>query len=155
MREFIITGIRKGGKTSEVISGPEVPHAEQNAKYKTLAASGELGDFSEIHLWSSTGGKVRKHRFTRKGGVNLDAALTPKEQSAKAAAAREEKKRAQREAAEAKAAAAKAKQAASKPQDPNSSEIKTPVSPSADTPSTPPAAETPQEGDTSSTENQS
>ncbi len=65
MRTAITLATRHGSKDVSVIATPDVPITDQMAGVKELAASRENAKYSEVSLWTSDGGLVRKLKFSK------------------------------------------------------------------------------------------
>jgi len=97
-REVIILGRKHGAKTMELLSGPEVPAHEQNAKFKDFCRVTVHPEISEVQLWESSGGRVRVRSL-----LSPKEAKQKAERDAKAKADAEAKKKAADKAAADKA----------------------------------------------------
>jgi len=60
MRTALITARKHGQKALGVISGPDVPIAEQREKFKAFARAPHHPDFEEVQLWESDTGIVKR-----------------------------------------------------------------------------------------------
>jgi len=77
MRYAITTGIPHGTTVPQVITGPEVPLAEQKAAFLQMRALTEHPDFEAIQLWASDAGIIRKARFSKPAPKAVKAAKKP------------------------------------------------------------------------------
>lgn len=60
MRSALITGVRSGATTMEVVVAPGEPR-EVGQKFHALV--GDPGDLTEIYLWDSNAGVTRRKKF--------------------------------------------------------------------------------------------
>lgn len=65
MRTAITLATHHGSKDVKVLATPDVPITDQMAGVKELAASREHAKYSEVSLWTSDGGLVRKIKFSK------------------------------------------------------------------------------------------
>lgn len=65
MRTLIILARKHGGKSLELVSGPEIPAHQQAAKFKKdFQTSGGVNDaFEHAELWSSDAGRKKQIRL--------------------------------------------------------------------------------------------
>jgi hypothetical protein len=87
MRNGVTVGFPAKG-APVVLTGPEVPFAEQLTRFRELAGTGKLPEGAPkcevVEVWSSSGGRVRRCRLGkggRGGGINPAAVLPVSEQA--------------------------------------------------------------------------